>query len=31
VSRAHLNRQMRAATKKIQALNKSYREWGVQQ
>jgi len=31
VSRAHLNRQMRAATKKIQALDKSYREWGVQQ
>ena len=29
VSRAYLNRQMRAATKKIQALDKSYREWGV--
>ena len=29
VSRAYLNRQMRAATKKIQALATSYREWGV--
>jgi len=31
VSRAHLNRQMRAATKKIQALATSYDAWGVQQ
>lgn len=29
VTREYLNRQMRAATKKIQALATSYREWGV--
>ena len=30
VTREYLNRQMRAATKKIQALATSYREWGVE-
>ena len=30
VTREYLNRQMRAATKKIQALDMSYREWGVE-
>jgi predicted DNA-binding protein (UPF0251 family) len=29
VGREHLNREMNAAKKEIQALAKSYREWGV--
>jgi predicted DNA-binding protein (UPF0251 family) len=29
VSRSHLNREMSAAKKKIQALGISFREWGV--